>query len=185
MKTNSTKALIVVDMQNDFCPGGALAVREGDRIISEINKLILDFIKEGCPVYFTRDWHPENHCSFSENGGMWPAHCVAGTRGAEFHPELFIPESAVIISKAERPFPDSYSGFQNTDLEKILNRRGITNLTVCGLATDYCVKATALDALNAGFKVKLVENAVKAVNVSPEDGDDAVKEMKSRGVGIV
>lgn len=185
MKVNSTKALIVVDMQKDFCPGGALAVHDGDRIISEINKLVLDFIKEGSPVFFTRDWHPENHCSFSENGGIWPVHCVAGTEGAEFHPELFIPETAVIISKADRPFPDSYSGFQNTDLARVLTDRGIRKLTVCGLAADYCVKATALDALDAGFKVELALKAVKAVNVSPGDGDDAVEEMRSRGVIIV
>ena len=89
MRTDYSRSLIVVDMQNDFCPGGSLAVTDGDRIISDINKLILDFTKEGCPVVFTRDWHPKNHCSFSENGGMWPVHCVAETEGAEFHKELY------------------------------------------------------------------------------------------------
>ncbi len=184
MSSDCSKALIVVDMQNDFCPGGALAVPEGDKIISDINKLVIDFVKEGCPVIFTRDWHPRNHCSFSENGGMWPVHCVAETEGAAFHRELFIPDAAIIISKAHRPFPDAYSGFQGTDLEHILKLNGVTEVAVCGLATDYCVKATAIDALDAGFIVAVFENAVKAVNVNPDDGEEALKEMKSRGIAV-
>lgn len=185
MRTDYSRSLIVVDMQNDFCPGGSLAVTDGDRIISDINKLILDFTKEGCPVVFTRDWHPKNHCSFSENGGMWPVHCVAETEGAEFHKELYIPERAIIISKAHRPFPDAYSGFQGTDLERILKLNRITEVTVCGLAADYCVKATALDALDAGFKVFVHKDTVKAVNVNPEDGENAFKEMAEKGVLLI
>ena len=185
MSSGCSRALIVVDMQNDFCPGGSLAVTDGDRIISEINRLVLDFEKDDCPVFFTRDWHPENHCSFSENGGMWPVHCVAETEGAAFHRELYIPESAVIISKANRPFPDAYSGFQETDLDNILKLKGVSELTVCGLAADYCVKATVLDALDSGFKVSVVKNAVKAVNVKPDDGENAFKEMQGRGASVI
>ena len=185
MMTDCSRSLIVVDMQNDFCPGGSLAVADGDRIISDINKLILDFTKVGCPVIFTRDWHPKNHCSFSENGGMWPVHCVAETKGAEFHKELFIPDRAIIISKAHRPFPDAYSGFQGTDLERILKLNRITEVTVCGLAADYCVKATALDALDAGFKVIVNKKTVKAVNVNPEDGENAFREMAEKGVAVI
>ncbi len=185
MGKDCNRALIVVDMQNDFCPGGALAVADGDRIISDINKLVLEFVKEGCPVVFTRDWHPRNHCSFSENGGMWPVHCVADTVGAAFHRELFVPETAVIISKAHRPFPDAYSGFQGTDLEQVLKINGVTEVTVCGLATDYCVKATALDAVEAGFKTAVVKDAVKAVNIAPDDGRKAFEEMKKKGVDVL
>lgn len=185
MESTCRKALIVVDMQNDFCPGGSLAVNDGDRIISDINKLVIDFLQEGCPIFFTRDWHPKNHCSFLENGGMWPVHCIADTEGAAFHKELFIPESAVIVSKAFRPFPDAYSGFENTDLARILKINGVTDVNICGLATDYCVKATALDAVKAGFKVRVIRKAVKAVNVSPHDGREALEKMKSHGVIIV
>ena len=179
------KALIVVDMQNDFCPGGTLAVTDGDRIISDINKLVVDFLHEGDQVYFTRDWHPKNHCSFSENGGIWPTHCIAGTKGAEFHSELFVPDSAVIISKGDRPFPDAYSGFQNTALEKVLKISCTEEVTVCGLATDYCVKATVLDALKSGFKVRVFENGIRAVNVSPGDGKKALEEMEKNGADII
>ena len=185
MGTECRSALIVVDMQNDFCPGGSLAVADGDRIVTDINKLVASFEKDGCPVFFTRDWHPYNHCSFSENGGMWPVHCVAETEGAEFCSDLYIPDTAVIISKADNPDADAYSGFQGTDLDKRLKTVGVTEVTVCGLATDYCVKATALDALEAGFHVRVAENAVKPVNVNPGDGYKAFKEMKERGIKIV
>ena len=185
MSNECSRALIVVDMQNDFCPGGALAVTDGDRIIPDINRLVIDFEKSSCPVFFTRDWHPENHCSFSENGGIWPVHCVAETEGAAFCSELYIPETAVIISKADHPASDAYSGFQGTDLASLLKSKGVTEVTVCGLATDYCVKATALDAVNEGFSVSVAGNAVKAVNVNPGDDEKAFAEMKASGVKVL
>jgi nicotinamidase/pyrazinamidase len=185
MENSCRKALIVVDMQNDFCPGGALGVIDGDRIISDINKLLIDFLQEGCPLFFIRDWHPKNHCSFSENGGPWPVHCIADTEGAAFHKELFVPDQAVIVSKAFRPFPDVYSGFGNTDLARILKINGVTDVNICGLTTDYGVKATAFDAIEAGFKVRVYRKAVKALNISPHDGKDALESMKGNGVILV
>ncbi len=179
------RALIIVDVQNDFCPGGSLAVSRGDAVVPPLNKLIRDFEKAGDSVFFTRDWHPENHVSFTSYGGTWPAHCVANTHGAEFHPELLIPDGAVIISKAADADEDAYSGFQGTDLDKRLKALGAAQIVVGGLATDYCVKATVLDALINGYGVSVISDGIAAVNAAPEDGKTALKEMADKGARIV
>ncbi|GIX26938.1 MAG: bifunctional pyrazinamidase/nicotinamidase [Burkholderiales bacterium] len=174
-------ALIVVDVQNDFLPGGALAVPQGDQVIEPLNRAAVLFEAKGLPVFATRDWHPENHCSFKAQGGPWPPHCVAGTRGAEFAPGLRLPASAVVISKATTPERDAYSGFQGTELAELLRRRGVKRVVVGGLATDYCVLNTVKDALTQGFQVLLLTDAIRAVDVKPGDGEAARTEMERAG----
>lgn len=175
------KALIHVDIQNDFCPGGALAVSEGDKIVGPANELTRYFEAEGFPVFFTRDWHPADHSSFREFGGIWPPHCVADTPGAAFHSSLYRPAGAVIISKATQAGSDAYSGFEGTDLADRLKKMEIGCIVVTGLATDYCVKSTVLDGLKLGFAVEVVREAIRAVNVEPGDGEKAIGEMKRAG----
>lgn len=179
------KALIVVDVQNDFCPGGALAVTDGDKVVDPINELSKQFESDGLPIIFTRDWHPANHLSFKENGGIWPPHCIAGTPGAAFHPNLYFPSVAFLVSKATDPDVEAYSGFQGTGLASWLRQIDVDELVVTGLATDYCVKNTVIDAVKLGFKVTVALNAIKAVNVNPTDGEAAINEMRSLGVQIV
>ncbi len=180
------KALVIVDMQNDFCPGGSLAVKGGNEIVPVINNYIKYFSAGRHLIVFTRDWHTPDHCSFKQQGGIWPAHCVAGTEGADFHPELDIPEDALIISKAASAGKDAYSGFEGSSpdgemLDEVLKKKGVKELTVCGLATDYCVKSTVLDALKNGYTVKLLIDGVSAVEVKPGDGAAALSEMKKAG----
>lgn len=174
-------ALIVVDVQNDFTPGGALPVKDGEKVIEPLNKYVGIFQRIGVPIIFTRDWHPKNHISFAERGGPWPPHCVQNANGAEFHKDLRIPEGAIVISKATDPDEEGYSGFQGTELGSILRRKGITKLFVGGLATDYCVKSTILDALKEGFRVYFLSDASMAVNVRPGDSERAVEEMVRNG----
>lgn len=171
-------AVIVVDVQNDFCPGGALAVPEGDKIIPSLNALLR---RAECLIVATRDWHPANHCSFTAQGGIWPAHCVAETRGADFHPTLDRSRLQVIVSKATEADQESYSGFEGTALAEILRKRSVKRVLVGGLATDYCVKATALDARKAGFEVIVLEDAIRGVEVNPGDCERAVEEMRRAG----
>ena len=178
------KAHLVVDKQVDFCPGGALPVEGGNDIVPVINSYIEKFAAEEDFIVFTRDWHPQNHCSFTGNGGTWPPHCIAGTRGAEFHPGLVIPENSFIVSKADLPEKDAYSGFEGTGLDFELRELEVDEVWVCGLATDYCVKSTVLDALKAGYKTILLKDAVRAVNVSPGDGEKAVGEMTAAGASV-
>ncbi|MEE9189556.1 MAG: bifunctional nicotinamidase/pyrazinamidase [Candidatus Neomarinimicrobiota bacterium] len=178
-------ALIVVDVQNDFCPGGSLAVQEGDKIIPPINRMIEWFQKANLPLFFTRDWHPEKHISFVDQGGPWPIHCVQNSPGAEFHPGLQLPETVTIINKGYLINDDSYSGFQGTDLATQLNDIDVDSVYVCGLATDYCVKETVLDALKKGYQVKVVKDAIRAVDVTVGDSEKAIKEMRDKGAQIV
>jgi len=180
-KPDRQTALIVVDVQNDFCPGGALAVSEGDRVVPVLNRYIQSFVNNGVSVYTTRDWHPPNHCSFKAQGGAWPVHCVQGTAGSQFHPQLILPKEAAVISKATDPREDAYSGFQGTNLAQRLKGQGIQKILVGGLATDYCVKSTVLDGLKAGFNVYFLSDASQAVNVNPGDGQKAVQEMLAAG----
>ncbi len=179
-------ALIVVDMQNDFMPGGALPVPDGDKIVPILNEYIELFEKKGLPVFFTRDWHPENHISFKGHGGVWPPHCVQNTEGAMFHKDLRMPlDNKFIISKGTSPDFDAYSGFQGTILEDLLKERGVTRVFVGGVATDYCVKNTVLGALSLGFGAILLLDAIKGVDVKPGDNDKAIELMLDRGaVGI-
>lgn len=178
-------ALLIVDVQNDFLPGGALPVPEGDAVVPVLNRWIERFTARRLPVYATRDWHPPNHCSFREQGGPWPPHCVAGTEGAAFAPGLKLPPDAVIVSKATEPDREAYSGFQGTDLAERLRAQGVRRLFVGGLATDYCVLSTVRDALREGFEVVLIEDAVRAVDVQPGDGARALEEMRRLGARTV
>ncbi|NJE42769.1 nicotinamidase [Thermococcus sp. GR6] len=174
-------ALIVVDMQRDFMPGGALPVPDGDKIIPRVNEYIRKFKERGALIVATRDWHPEDHISFMEQGGPWPKHCVQNTPGAEFVVEL--PEDAVVISKAADPDKEAYSGFEGTNLAEILKEKGVKRVYVCGVATEYCVKATALDAVRHGFETYLLRDAVRGIN--PEDEGNALRELEQAGVKVL
>lgn len=178
-------ALIVVDYQKDFCPGGALAVEGGDQIASILNSYIDLFRKADAPIYATRDWHPSDHVSFKERGGQWPPHCIMGSKGAEFQEDLELPGDAKIISKGTDPGREAYSGFEGTGLEDDLKQEGVARLFVGGLATDYCVKNTVLDGLRAGFEAYLLRDATSAVNLQPGDGEVAIDEMAEAGAGVV
>jgi len=172
-------ALLIVDVQNDFLPGGSLAVPRGDEVVPMLNRYLRAF--QNLPVYATRDWHPAQHCSFRAQGGPWPPHCVAETRGAEFAAALQLPPSAVIISKATKVEHDAYSGFQDTDLDFLLHSTNIRRLFIGGLATDYCVLNTVRDAIGLGYKVLLLADAIRAVEVQPGDGLRAEAEMLGLG----
>src|SRR5665647_1455668 len=174
-------ALLIVDVQNDFLPGGNLAVPHGDEVVTMLNRYLKLFEARTLPVYATRDWHPEQHCSFREQGGLWPPHCVAGTRGAQFAAALQLPSSAVIISKAATVEQDAYSGFQGTSLDQQLRAANIRRLFIGGLATDYCVLNTVRDALRLGYRVLLLGDAIRAVDVQPGDGLRAEAEMSKLG----
>lgn len=173
-------ALIIVDVQNDFLPGGSMAIKNGDIVIDVLNLYIELFKEKNLPIFATRDWHPKNHISFSEHGGIWPPHCIAGTKGADFADALNLPDNTTIISKADRAEIDAYSGFVNTNLNKLLEEAGIARLFVGGLATDYCVLNTVKDAIKHQFTVFLLVDAIRAVDVS--DGDVAVQKMFDLGV---
>ena len=179
-------ALILVDIQNDFCPGGALAVREGDQIVPAINRLIPGFPL----VISTQDWHPANHISFKARGGPWPPHCVQGSRGAELHPGLETESIAHYFRKASLPDKDDYSEFAGKDdrgrtLDQVLRSHGVKKLYVVGLATDYCVLETVLDGLRLGYEVYAVTDAMRAVNVNPEDGELALRKMSDSGAKLI
>lgn len=179
------KALIVVDVQNDFCPGGALAVAGGDEIIPVINRLVNSFDL----VVYTRDWHPANHVSFAENPQFtdksWPAHCVAGTPGAAFHPDLLVRPDGIIVDKGTEAEVEAYSGFQGTGLAEKLRARQVDTVYITGLATDYCVKATALDALKEGFRTFVVANACRGVDFPAGTVEKALNELRAAGAGII
>lgn len=175
-------ALILVDIQNDFCPGGALAVAEGDQIIEAVNELTSQFPL----VIATQDWHPANHISFKERGGPWPPHCVQNTTGAELHSALDKNQIDLYFRKAASADLDAYSGFEGVDehgrtLDEALKSRGITTIYVAGLATDYCVKATVMDGLKNGYEVYAVTDAMRAVNLNPEDEAEAIEDMQRSG----
>jgi len=174
-----TTALVVVDVQIDFCPGGALPVPEGDQVVPILNEYIKRFAAADAPIIFTRDWHPSNHSSFKSQGGPWPSHCVQNTEGAKFHPRLIIPSDAQIVSKADHR-DEAYSFFQGTNLAEKLHKR-IRTLFVGGLATDYCVKETVLDGLKENFEAYLLEDACKGVEVRPGDSRRAIQLMVTRG----
>jgi nicotinamidase-related amidase len=180
-KLDRTDALIVVDVQNCFCPGGALPVKEGDKIIPLINKYIQKFQKAGAKIYATRDWHPPDHKSFKEYGGIWPPHCLKGSKGAEFRSDLKLPEETTVISTGDKPYVEGYSGFDHTNLERKLKGDGVDRVFVGGLATDYCVKYTVLDAVEKSFETILLIDAIKGVNRKPGDAERAIGEMVKKG----
>jgi nicotinamidase/pyrazinamidase len=181
IQLQSGDALIAVDVQNDFLPGGSLAVPHGDAVVPALNRYLAAFAARALPVFATRDWHPARHCSFKAQGGIWPPHCIAASCGAEFALTLALPDGAVIISKADTPEADSYSGFGGTDLAARLRAAGATRLFIGGLATDYCVLNTVKDAIGEGFEVLLLVDAIRAVDVQPGDGARAERQMQRLG----
>jgi nicotinamidase/pyrazinamidase len=176
------RALVIVDFQNDFTPGGALAVADGDAIAERLNELAgsADYDL----VVATRDWHPPDHGSFKAQGGTWPEHCVQGTPGAELHPALDRALVDVVVDKGQDPATEGYSGFEATNLAQLLRERGVDHVTVAGLATDYCVKNTALDALRGGFGVTVDSTATRAVELEPGDGQRALEEVRAAGASV-
>lgn len=182
--SHTKQALIVVDVQNDFCPGGTLAVPHGDEVIAPLNKLIDQFLERGDPVYKSRDWHPPTTRHFTAYGGTWPVHCVQNTEGAQFHPALRDDPRIKVISKGLSN-ADGYSAFEETNLGSQLNNAGVEEVVVGGLATDYCVKNTVLDALKQGYRVKAIEDAMRPVELKPGDGERAIEEMRAAGAEII
>jgi nicotinamidase/pyrazinamidase len=176
------RALIIVDYQNDFTPGGALGVAGGDEIAPRINELARDGHFD--LVIATRDWHPPDHGSFAEQGGTWPVHCVAGTPGAELDAALDDDRVDVVIDKGQDRGTEGYSGFEHTHLEDVLRDHAIDELTVVGLATDYCVKNTALDAMRRGFAVTVDPAAMRGVDVQAGDADRALDELRRAGATV-
>ncbi len=175
-------ALLLVDVQNDFCPGGALAVTDGDAVVPVLNSWIGAARRGGARVFASRDWHPADHASFAEQGGLWPPHCVQGTPGAAFHPDLELPDDAAVVSKADQTDREAYSAFDSGELGEKLQAASIRRLWVGGLATDYCVKASVLDAVEMpGLDVHVITDAIRAVDVAPGDGAAAMKAMREAG----
>jgi nicotinamidase/pyrazinamidase len=174
-------ALIVVDVQNDFCPGGALALDDGEAVVAPLNRLASEYEF----VVATRDWHPADHLSFASNGGVWPVHCVQGTPGAELRGGLDRDAIDLVVDKGQAIDADGYSAFEGTGLERELRARGVDSVHVGGLALDYCVKATALDARRAGFDVIVHRDATRAVELQPGDGERAVEELRKAGIDVV
>jgi nicotinamidase/pyrazinamidase len=179
----TSDALLIVDVQVDFCPGGALPIDNGDQVVPEINRWIEKFIEQGLPVYASRDWHPADHLSFATEGGPWPPHCLQDTPGAAFHPDLKLPASAVIVTKGVRFDQDQNSAFDQTGLETHLRRRGTARLFVAGLALDVCVLATVLDARRAGLEVLLILQGTRPVTAS--GGAEALDRMQGAGAAVV
>jgi nicotinamidase/pyrazinamidase len=174
-------ALVLVDIQRDFCRGGALAVPDADAVVPAANRWIARARAEGMPIVASRDWHPADHLSFRERGGPWPPHCVQDSPGAEFHPDLAVPADALVVSKGSSPGFDSYSDFDGTGLADRLRALGIERLFIGGLALEYCVRATVLDALAAGFEAHLLLDATRALEVHPGDAEAALSEMTRAG----
>lgn len=177
-------ALVVVDVQRDFLPGGSLAVPGGNEVVAPLNAYIAAFEAKGLPIFMTRDWHPANHCSFHQAGGPWPAHCVRDTPGAQWAEGLNVVPSARIISKATEPAAEAYSGFSGTSLLTLLRELQVRRLFVGGLATDYCVHATVLDARSRGFDVVVLADAIRGVNAHPGDETRAIREMLETGATL-
>lgn len=190
MSSFTGTALLVVDVQNDFCAGGSLAVPQGDRVVEPINRLLDAYAAAHAAVFASRDWHPTGSSHFADQGGQWPVHCVADTPGAAFHPRLALPDGTAVVSKGQAPDSDGYSAFDGTlpageTLEAALRARNVGRLTVCGLATDYCVRASVLDARARGLTVAVVREAIAAVNLKPGDETAALDEMRAAGADIV
>lgn len=186
MKLTITKndALVLIDIQNDFCTG-SLAVPDALSIIDKANIYIALFKQNNQPIFATRDWHPKDHSSFKDFGGIWPVHCVQNTFGSMFYKDLKLPDSVVIVSKATNPDKDAYSGFDGTDLDDKLKKIQIRRLFVGGLATDYCVKATILDAVFLGYTTFFLSDASKAVNINPDDEKKSINEMLQAGAILI
>lgn len=181
MNIGANDALIVVDVQNDFCPGGTAAVEDGDAVARKMSDLALNFSARDARVFATQDWHPTTHKSFAENGGIWPAHCVRGTEGAGFHRELKLPVGSSIVRKGEDAQSDAYSGFDGTSLDSHLQRLDVKRIFVGGLSTEYAVQHTIYDALQKGYSAFVITDAISAVNANPDDDQRALDSMLSSG----
>jgi len=175
-----SEALLIIDFQNDFTSGGALEVPEGDEITEPVKALADRFEI----VMATRDWHPPDHASFETQGGPWPVHCVRGTPGAEFHPAMDEVALDEVVDVGREREDEGYSGFERSELANLLRERGVDKVYVTGLATDYCVRASAIDACREGFDTTVVEDAIRAVNVDPDDGERAIADMKQAGAKV-
>jgi len=178
-------ALIIVDIQNDFCKGGALEVPNGEEIISGINKIIESFHNSSMPIFATRDWHPSNHCSFQANGGLWPVHCVQGTYGSEIHSDLMIDDRVTIINKGTEIDKEAYSGFDGTDFADKLRKKNISKVIIAGLATDYCINWTTMGALKNRFSTKVISDLIKGIDLELGDCERAIAEMKNNGANFI
>ncbi len=181
LNINSKDALIITDIQLDFLPGGALPLKEGDQVIPIINEYTKAFMKANATIIASRDWHPENHMSFKAQGGLWPPHCVQTTEGASFHPDLKLPKGTIVVSKATDPTKEAYSVFDGTDLAGTLKENGVVRVFVGGLATDYCVVNTVLDALKIGLDTVVLVDAIRGINVKAGDVDKAMATMIKSG----
>lgn len=177
----SSDALLITDVQNDFLPGGALPVPNGDEVVSILNEFSKRFARAGAYVFASKDWHPPNHCSFKKQGGLWPAHCVQETEGAKFSPLLKLPEGTVVVYKATDPMRESYSVFDGTVFDAELKERDIKRVFVGGLATDYCVLNTVLDARKLGYETVVLSDATRGIDADPGDVDRAVESMLNAG----
>ena len=179
-------ALLSVDMQVEFWPGGLLPLEDGLEIMPLINRWIAAAENAGIPVFASRDYHPSAHCSFEERGGPWPVHCVQGTAGAEIHPDVRLPMNAIIVDKGSDPEKEAYSAFDGTELAARMRERGVQRVWVCGVALDYCVRASVLDGLKEPeFEVHLILDGTRAANVQPGDGERAVGEMRAAGAQVL
>ena len=179
-------APLIVDVQNDFCPGGALAVGDGDAVVPVLNEWIAAAMEVAVPVIASRDWHPEDHVSFEGQGGPWPPHCVQGTSGAAFREDLRLPPTTIIATKGSDATKEAYSAFEGTELDRQLRELGVGRLWAGGLALDYCVKASALDAAATGdLEVAVILAATRAVDVNPGDGERAVAELRRAGITVI
>ena len=190
MLSGCRPALLIVDVQRDFCVGGALEIPDGNRVIPPLNQLIHAFATAERPIYASRDWHPHESVHFASHGGQWPVHCVAGTRGAQFHDDLALPGAAVVVTKGEAPTADGYSAFEGrtgsgTLFGEALTRQRVTHLYVGGLATDYCVLQSVLDARSLGFDVTVVADALAGVELTPGDINRSLVQMQAAGAAVV
>lgn len=189
MGSTGADALLIVDVQNDFCAGGALPVPDGDAVVPVINRVARRLAARGCPIFASRDWHPRDSRHFATHGGPWPVHCVQGTTGAQFHPGLDLPDRTAIVTKGDLPDDHGYSAFSGhladrTPLATALTARRVRRLAIAGLATDYCVRQSALDACEAGFHVILLTDGIRGVEVRPGDSERAIRDMTDAGVEL-
>jgi nicotinamidase/pyrazinamidase len=185
LKIDGNDAIIIADIQNDFLPGGALPIAEGDQLIPVLNEYIQIFKNAKAKIVASRDWHPSNHMSFKAQGGPWPPHCVQNTEGAKFNTALKLPEGTVIVSKATDPDKEAYSVFDNTGLGGILKSQGISRVFVGGVATDYCVVNSVLDARKMGFEVMVLVDGTRGINVNPGDAEKALTATVKSGASQV
>ena len=181
LQPDKHSALVLVHLQNDFFPGGALPVEGSHQILPQINQYIAFFQHQASAVMATRDWHPPTHCSFNEHGGPWPPHCVQGSRGAQFHADLHLPNGSLIISVATNPQKESHSGFDGTSLADYLEDRNAKTVYLVGLTTEHWIKQTVMDGLKLGVRMIVLEDAIHGVNLKPEDSEQALREMSAAG----